>query len=106
MTSSPAGLQAERTRLAWQRTGLAMGICALLLLRYGLQTESWLSLGQAVSLGVAAALLACAGTARGLMLDRGQHKAPSEQMIQQVTVGVIAVAICVAIGFLPSSTGF
>ena len=71
----------------------------MLMLRHGLHSESWLPLGQAVFLGMAAALLVCVGTARGLMLDHGRRKAPSERMIQLVSMCLIAVVVSVALGF-------
>lgn len=76
-----------------------MGACALLMLRQGLHSESWLSVGQAMFLGGAAVLLVYVGTLRGLMLDRGQRAAPPERMIQLVSLCLIAIVVSVALGF-------
>lgn len=50
------GLQSERTTLAWQRTGLAGGVVALLLLREGLTRHAPVALAAAASATLAAGI--------------------------------------------------
>ncbi len=61
--NSPRGLQAERTRLAWQRSALGAGVVSLLLL-YQTAYTGWGVLATAAAC-VAVAALVLAGAGRG-----------------------------------------
>jgi hypothetical protein len=61
---SDPGLQPQRTALAWSRTGLAVFVNALIVLRAGLITEQVFILGLGAILLVAAGLSVVCGTWR------------------------------------------
>lgn len=88
-----AGLQAERTALAWNRTSLAVMANAVIALRSGWATER-----SAITALAAALLVAGAATfAYGLwrrrqLLDASQPNAPSADAI--AGVALIALAAC------------
>ncbi|MDT4843768.1 hypothetical protein FQZ97_777050 [compost metagenome] len=75
------GLQPERTRLAWNRTALAMGACALLVIRAGLQSGELLSLMAGGLLCVATCGLVVIGMIRSHQLERGLYRAPPERLV-------------------------
>jgi hypothetical protein len=54
MSSTPNVAWRERTALAWQRSGLALGVVAALMLRHG----HWAEIAAAVALAAAAVLTA------------------------------------------------
>lgn len=58
------GLQPQRTALAWGRTGLAVFVNALIVLRAGLVSDQMLIMGLGVLLLVAAGLSVVCGTWR------------------------------------------
>jgi hypothetical protein len=58
------GLQPQRTALAWSRTGLAVFVNALIVLRAGLMSDQILIMGLGVLLLVAAGLSVACGTWR------------------------------------------
>ncbi|UUX95950.1 DUF202 domain-containing protein [Aquabacterium sp. J223] len=66
MTPAPAdaGLQPERTALAWRRTALLMAVNAMVALRTGLASGDGRSVAAATALGAVALLLALAGSLR------------------------------------------
>lgn len=87
-----AGLQAERTRLAWTRTALSILANAALLTHLGLVSESWWDFLPAVLV----ALCATAFGACGVVRYRHVHRAVAEgtavtgRRVTRVT-GIIAV---------------
>lgn len=91
MVARDPGLQPERTRLAWHRTALAMGACALLQVREALLSEEPLSLAAAMALSVAAAGLLLTGRKRVQELELTVHGAPAAWMIK-VAWGCTVVA--------------
>lgn len=78
------GLQPERTRLAWHRTALAMGACALLQVREAVLSEKALSFAAAAALAMAAAGLLLIGRRRLRELQSTSHRAPAAWMIKVV----------------------
>jgi len=92
------GLQAERTRLAWQRTALAMGVCAALVLRLGIETGAVLSFVQAALLGAATILLLGIGVIRERQLAHGGKRNPQTAPRRHVMAIAASSAILAALG--------
>jgi len=92
------GLQAERTRLAWQRTALAMGVCAALVLRLGLETGAVLSMIQAALLGAAAILLMGIGVIRERQLALGGQRQLQAVPTRHLMTIAAGSAILAAVG--------
>lgn len=80
------GLQPERTRLAWRRTSLAIGVVAMLTARIAFR------LGPAAALPVAAALAGWAGCA-AIAYRRGGQMAGCETMPAGRTISLLAMII-------------
>ncbi len=76
---------------------MAMGVCALLALRVGLQDGGASSLAQAAFLGGASFLLAWVGHVRGAQLGRDVARAPSVRLIG--FAGLVAVIAAVGVGW-------
>ena len=94
------GLQAQRTALAWVRTGLSVFVNALLALRSGLQGGSALTTSLGVALLAAAAMtVACGALRRRQLGASGSPGAPPAPMIWAVgaTTGLAYVAGAAAI---------
>ena len=89
------GLQPQRTALAWVRTGLAVFVNALVVLRAGLVTRQFLILALGVVLVVASALSVVFGTwrVRHLAAHGAQVAPPWILMVGTMWVAWIA---CVA----------
>ena len=100
MTSPDPGLQAQRTALAWVRTGLSVFVNALLALRAGLQGGSPLTTALGVALLAAAAMTVACGALRRRQLAASEMPgAPPAAMIWAVvaTTGLAFVASAAAI---------
>jgi hypothetical protein len=77
VASADRGLQPQRTALAWSRTGLAVFVNALIVLRAGLVTDQLFMLALGVFLLVAAGLAVVCGTWRVKHLAaEGAHLGP------------------------------
>ena len=95
------GLQPERTRLAWQRTALAMAACALLQVREALLNERALSFVAAGALVMASAGLLLIGRKRLRELQLAAHRAPAAWVIK--VIGACAVLAAGAVGWAMST---
>jgi hypothetical protein len=92
VASADRGLQPQRTALAWSRTGLAVFVNALIVLRAGLLTEQGFMLALGVFLLVAAGFSVVCGTWRMRHLAaRGARSAPPWLLIA-ATVWVAWIA--------------
>jgi uncharacterized membrane protein YidH (DUF202 family) len=93
------GLQAQRTALAWTRTGLSVLLNAVVVLRSGVQADEPFILGLGFMLLVAAAVaVGCGGwRARRLTIDV-THSAPPTIVV----AGIVGVAFVACIGGLAS----
>jgi uncharacterized membrane protein YidH (DUF202 family) len=89
MTERDPGLQPERTALAWQRTGLAAVVLAVLLLRHGVLDRAPLEIMAGV-LAAAAALLS------GFAIRVRSEGAPRFRLIL-VTAAVVAAGACTTV---------
>ncbi|MFC4001385.1 DUF202 domain-containing protein [Prauserella oleivorans] len=83
------GLQPERTGLAWQRTALAAGACAALLLHAAARGRWGVLTVPAACAAGTAALLAIAGGIRERELRRRTEPAP----VRAVVIGVVSLAV-------------
>jgi len=92
------GLQAERTRLAWQRTALAMGVCAALVLRLGIETGVLSSLVQAALLAAATMLLMGIGVIRERQLAIGGQRKPQTAPTSHLMMIATGSAVLAAVG--------
>lgn len=88
-----AGLQAERTALAWKRTGLAMAVNALLVIKTGIQHDRSL-----LCAGVALAVVACCFVAVGELRRRSLLQGPpsSESGSLMVSTSVLSALAAIA----------
>lgn len=86
------GLQPERTGLAWQRTALAAGACALLLL-HAASRQGWgvLTLPGALC-GTAAAVLAAGGGRRERHLRADGEPGPVSPLLVGSVAGLVLAA--------------
>jgi hypothetical protein len=86
------GLQPQRTELAWRRTGVAVAVNALLILRAGVSEGDRAAL--AFGLGVAAFALGfiVLGLRRRTQLARADAGAPPAGMMRFAAIGVCACA--------------
>jgi putative membrane protein len=94
------GLQAERTRLSWERAALAAVVNgALLLLRHA---QGWLVLAPAM-VGLALALaLALVGTRRARRIPSGGHRVGTARgpvLISGATVALFGMTVLALLGF-------
>jgi hypothetical protein len=103
MTFDP-GLQAQRTTLAWTRTGVAAGVLAALLLRNAVGSGSGFAAVTAASAALGA--LAILGTGsrafRPLRRLSGEHRPCDYRGVQAVTAVVVLLGLLtVGSVFLP-----
>lgn len=98
------GLQAERTAMAWNRTGLALFVNALLALRLGLsgaQSPLMLALGGVLLFGAGAVMWL--GSVRRRALVGGMHiVAPPLGMVQFIALAAVAAGLTGLAGVLVS----
>lgn len=93
-TPRDAGLQPERTVLAWNRTAAAMAVNAIVLLRAGFQPGAHvLLLPGALLAGFALALLVKGRTRRRQLLA-GPPAAPSTRSMGVTSAAVVVAALC------------
>lgn len=89
MSHADPGLQPQRTALAWSRTGLAVLVNALVVLRSGAQSGQPFILALGLLLVVAAAgAVACGAWRARILAARGAPTAPPQALV----IGTVAVA--------------
>lgn len=99
--NSPRGLQAERTRLTWQRSALGAGVVSLLLL-YQTAYTGWGVLATAAAcVAVAALVLAGAGAWRARHLRGTSPPRPIPAPVLGAVAGLITAAAMVVLFTLP-----
>jgi uncharacterized membrane protein YidH (DUF202 family) len=94
--AGPAGLQVERTSLAWVRTALAASIVALIVTRYGVVRHEALLTASGVLLLVSAASIGVGAHRRQAAIERGiqDGRSPMNLMAMRLmTLVVIAAGI-------------
>ncbi|ORM37979.1 hypothetical protein BFL43_01995 [Williamsia sp. 1135] len=89
-----AGLQPERTTLAWRRTTLNSLCATILAVRGWFVHPSPITLGLAVSTAVVTALLTAAAARSGVR-DRREHDRTTARSTHVKVVAVIVSAACV-----------
>lgn len=93
MNARDPGLQAERTQLAWVRTGAAVAVNAALLLRAAALTHSTAMLIGAALLGAMSIVVIALGVQRGRRLAYAGPSPPGALLMASVSaVGVLASA--------------
>ena len=95
-----AGLQPERTGLAWSRTGLLTMLVALLSVRFGLSLVSLLHLGAAALLGWVGVLLLHRGHVRAGYEDAGEAGVvtlPVRRLAGATSLAVVTAALLLAV---------
>lgn len=96
-----AGLQAERTALAWNRTGMALLANALLALRLGLVGGQALVMGLGVALlGGALAVTLLGRRRRRALVGAVQVAAPPPWMMQFTALAAVAAGLTGLAGVL------
>lgn len=98
MTRIDPGLQPQRTSLAWTRTGLAIFVNALIVLRAGLQTGQVLISSLGGALLIAAAISVFCGTwrVRNLAIHGAQSAPPAVLMLAMMWI--VWLACCGGVG--------
>lgn len=90
MINRDAGLQPQRTALAWTRTGLAIFVNALLVLRVAVQSgQSFVSLLGVALLLSAAAVVACGAWRRRALMQSVELGSPPTLLMQAVVLVVL-----------------
>lgn len=98
----PAGLQPERTALAWKRTALAIAVNAALLLRDGVSASNLFITIAALVLGLLAAAVTLYATYRRRHFrespaDRSESRAAGNPVPHLAISIVVVGAACVAV---------
>ncbi|ANJ26477.1 DUF202 domain-containing protein [Agromyces aureus] len=88
------GLQPERTALAWSRTGLAIAVNAVLVLRNGLSSNQPALASAGVVLFVLAAVAIAHGTVRRRQLDAHHEPVPPSPLVM---LGLSATVLLAAL---------
>jgi len=94
MNDRDAGLQPERTALAWRRTALSVAFNAILFLRAGLQDQHMGFMVTGLGLSAGSIVLARLAGLRGADLNAGYRLAP--HWLLPVTAGLVVAASVVA----------
>jgi uncharacterized membrane protein YidH (DUF202 family) len=104
MTYAPdAGLQPQRTALAWKRTGLALFVNALVILRSGFQEQHTLLIALGIAMAIGSGWMASYGTWRAKQLAR--HVVPGLPA-EPVVLGIAVLACAVSLtGLLSIALG-
>jgi uncharacterized membrane protein YidH (DUF202 family) len=92
MTPKDTGLQPQRTALAWVRTGLAVLVNAVVVLRAGIEAERPFILALGVVLLCAVAALVACGTWRARELTSRAERTAPHWMLIAATSGVVWIA--------------
>lgn len=101
MSAAPdPGLQAQRTALAWHRTGLAVLVNALVILRSGVSTGQPLLTVLGALLLAGAAGVAAGGVWRSRALSLGPHAAATPVPLMRAVAGVTVLAATAGVGAL------
>jgi uncharacterized membrane protein YidH (DUF202 family) len=88
------GLQAERTQLAWVRTGAAVAVNAALLLRAAAIAQSTALLIGAALLGVVSTAVIVLGFQRGRRLASAEPSPPGATLMVSVSAAAVFASAC------------
>ena len=102
MTQRDPGLQRERTAMAWSRTGLAVLVNALLVLRAGAQANQSFILALGFLLLAAAAGAVACGVWRARRLAEGAD-ATTPWLLIVATVGTVWIACVAGVGSIAAT---
>lgn len=94
MSPADPGLQPQRTALAWNRTALAMGVNALLVLRAGMQESNALVLLLGLVVGAMAGAFVLAGAWRRRELAASHAPSAARGGVMLLTAAAVGVAAC------------
>lgn len=100
MTRTNGGVQPERTELAWGRTGLAITVNAVLILRTGLMTHHPWLVALACVLFVAAAVAIVGGMWRANRLRSTAQLAAPPPALMRLTVAAAMLCCAAALASL------
>lgn len=98
---SARGLQAERTRLAWQRSALGAGVVALLLLYQAVHTGWSVLAAAAAGIALASLVLAVAGAWRSRRLRTIMPPRPVSAAVSGAVAGLVTATAVLTLISLP-----